>query len=511
MKGPTRLQNQAAQRLKANGLGTNVGEWTPRLVAHKALRSILALGVRQLVAQGLNILGAIFLARLLSPSEFGVYAIIVFIRGFLTAFGDAGLAASLIRQPREPEEGEYRAVFAFQQGMIAAVALPFWFACPLIAQLYKLPAHDAWVFRLVDLSLLCSSFQVIPSTKLERDLAFHKIAVIEISMAVVFNGVSVLLAYRGWGEMSFAWGLFLRSIVGAGLANVVRPWKIGWSRNWKGVREHLRFGIPYQGIAFVSLVKDSIGPTLIAIFLGAAEMGYVNWAVMTAFYPLLVLTVLQRVYLPTFSRLQDNPGSLSLSVEKILLATNSIVAPAAVATLVFIHPITSLIFGGKWLVAVPLFYIFWACNILNAISGPVQSLLNALGHSKTTFSFSVMWAAVTWIVGVPLILLIGVVGYAIATLAINLTNVLLFRIAQSRVRFKIFSVVGPVWAIAAGLAAAAALAEPYLPLRSIGGLATCLGCYAGAYMLVCALFYHTEIQQAWVLFWGGQWNVESLW
>src|SRR5579875_2302780 len=246
---------------------------------------MLPSGHPERLPEGLNILGAIFLARLLTPAEFGIYAIIVFIRGFLTAFSDAGLAASLIRQPVEPDEEDYRAIFTFQQMMVLGVAVPFWLACPLVAHLYKLPVHDAWVFRLVDLSLLCSSFQVIPSTKLERDLAFHKIAVIEISMALVFNGVSVFLAYQGWGEMSFAWGLFLRSIIGAGLANAIRPWRIGWRWDWKRIREHMRFGIPYQGIAFISLMKDSIGPTLIAIFLGAAEMGYVNWAIMITYYP----------------------------------------------------------------------------------------------------------------------------------------------------------------------------------------------------------------------------------
>src|SRR5579875_1921356 len=168
---------------------------------------MLPSGHPERLPEGLNILGAIFLARLLTPAEFGIYAIIVFIRGFLTAFSDAGLAASLIRQPVEPDEEDYRAIFTFQQMMVLGVAVPFWLACPLVAHLYKLPVHDAWVFRLVDLSLLCSSFQVIPSTKLERDLAFHKIAVIEISMALVFNGVSVFLSYQGWGD-EFCLGAF---------------------------------------------------------------------------------------------------------------------------------------------------------------------------------------------------------------------------------------------------------------------------------------------------------------
>jgi len=496
--------------LEAKGPSAETNGWTPRLVARKALRSILALGIRQVIAQGLNVLGAIFLARLLSPAQFGIYAIIVFIRSFLSAFGDAGLAASLIRQAGEPGEGAYRAVFAFQQLLIAVIAAAFWFACPLIAHMYRLPSHDAWVFRLVDLSLVFSSFQVIPSVLLERELAFHKVAIIEISMAAVFNGVSVALAYRGWGEMSFAWGLLLRSLVGAGLANLISPWRIGWSTDWKRIREHLRFGIPYQGIAFISLIKESIGPMLIAVFLGAAEMGYVNWANMVAVYPLVVLMVLQRMYLPAFARMQAHPESLPRFVEKILQGTNGVVAPLAIVTLVFCKPITIIAFGSKWLVALPLFYLFWSSNVFTATSTPLQSLLNALGNSRTTFLFAVIWAAGTWLIGAPLIFLTGAIGYAIATVAVNFTNIFLFRIAQSHVKFRIISVVGPAWALASVLGLAAVLAKPILPLSTFWGLTVCVGTYVSIYGVVCFVIYHSDIRRAWVLFRGGEWNPVSL-
>jgi O-antigen/teichoic acid export membrane protein len=466
--------------------------------------------MRQIAAQGLNVLGAVFMARLLTPAQFGVYGIIVFVRSFLTAFGDAGLAASLIRQRREPEDDDYRVVFTFQQGLMTLVAVPFWFACPLIAHLYKLPVHDAWVFRLVDLSLICSSFQVIPSVRLERDLAFEKIAVVELTMAAVFNGVSVLLAYRGWQEMSFAWGLLLRSLAGAALANLVRPSRIGWSADWSRVREHFRFGLPYQGIAFTSLLKDSIGPTLIALFLSTAAMGYVNWANMVAVYPLLILTVLQRVYLPAFARLQENPAFLPRFVEKILRATNGLVAPLAIVTLVFIRPITSIAFGEKWLAALPLFYVFWMSNLFTATSTPLQSLLNALGCSGTTFLFAAIWTAGTWVIGAPLIILMGALGYPIATAAVNLTNVFLFRIAQSHVRFKIFPVVAPVWGLALGLGAAAAVAKPLLPLDTAWGLAGCIVGYVSMYTAICLVVYRSDVRQVWALFWRRQWNPASL-
>ena len=249
---------------------------------------------------------------------------------------------------------------------------------------------------------------------------------------------------------------------------------------------------------------------LIAIFLGAAEMGYVNWANMVAVYPLLILTVLQRIYLPAFSRMGAHPESLPRFVERILRGTNGIVAPLAIVTLVFSRSITIIAFGNKWLVALPLFYLFWFSNVFTATSAPLQSLLNALGRSRTTFLFAAVWAAGTWLIGAPLILLMGAIGFAIATVAVNFTNIFLFRIAQSHVRFKIIPVIGPVWVLASALGVVSILVKPFLPLSSLGGLAVCIGIYVSIYGLVCFAIYRSDIRQVWTLFRGGEWDPASL-
>ncbi|MGH9356059.1 MAG: oligosaccharide flippase family protein, partial [Terriglobia bacterium] len=350
---------------------------------------------------------------------------------------------------------------------------------------------------------------VIPFVRLERVLAFQKIAIIEVGAAAVFNCVAVGLAWKGWGDISFAWAILAKSVTGAVLANIFSPWRIGLSTHWERIRRHLRFGIPYQGISFVSLVKDSIGPMLIGLLLGTAEMGYVNWATMVAVYPLLILTVLQRVYLPAFSRMQSRPETLAKFVEKTIWATNAIVAPAAILTLVFSTPITAVVFGTKWLVALPLLYVFWFSNIFAATSQPVFSLLNALGRSQTTLFFATVWMAGTWLLGAPLIFAIGAMGYAIATLAVNFTNIALFRIAQKQVSFRVLSTVGPVWLWASGLGLIAFLLEQFLPVSNFWGLAVGGGSYAIIYCVGAFIFYRNDIRKAWALAWQKNWGPAS--
>lgn len=420
----------------------------PQGVAQKTVHGALALGIRQVLVQGTRIIGGIFLARLLTPAEFGIYAIVLYLQTFLTAFGDAGLAASLIRQHEEPKTADYRAVFTIQQILVLVLTLLMWLAAPWIASKYHLTQQDAWLFRLVALSFLATSFMVVPLVRLERHLAFHKVAVVESAQAIVFNVFAVYFAWRGLGAYAFVWALLLRSLVGTVLANWISPWQIGWHWDWPLIRAHMSFGLPYQGIQVTSLLKDSISPVFIGLLLGTADVGYVTWASMIAAYPVLVLFVLQRLYMPAFARLQHHREQLVALAENVIWATNAIAAPLSILTLVMIVPITTVIYGTKWLVALPYFYLFWLANLFVPTATPAMGLLNALGKSKTALLFAVIWMAGTWIIGAPLILLYGAIGFAIASLIVQFSNFWLYRAAQRQVPFRLFSVITPLWVLA---------------------------------------------------------------
>ena len=171
------------------------------------------------------------------------------------------------------------------------------------------------------------------------------------------------------------------------------------------IRAHMSFGLPYQGIQVISLLKDSIAPIFIGFLLGTADVGYITWANMIAAYPVLILFVLQRLYMPAFAQVQNHRAQLIALAENVIWATNAIAAPLAILTLVMIVPITTLVYGTKWLVALPYFYLFWGANLFVPSATPAMGLLNALGKSKIALLFAFIWMAGTWIIGAPLILL----------------------------------------------------------------------------------------------------------
>jgi O-antigen/teichoic acid export membrane protein len=252
----------------------------------------------------------------------------------------------------------------------------------------------------------------------------------------------------------------------------------------------------------MSLLKDSITPVFIGLLLGAGSVGYVNWAQMVAAYPVLCLMVMQRVYLPAFARLQLHRESLTRFVEQVLRATNALVAPVAILTLVSIEPLTRYVFGQKWLPAVPLFCLLWAANLFVPTVTPLFALLNALGHSRTALKFALIWMLGTWVLGAPLVLAFGMIGFAIANLCVQFTNLILCRVVQTHLNFRILPMILPAWCVATVIGFATYFVMHFYLPTGLVGLATYFALGLSAYALCLLGLYRSELPKVWAAVWS---------
>lgn len=405
----------------------------------RATRGAIALGARQVLVTGLNIIGAAALARLVSPATFGVYAVAAFVVGFLNFFAEAGLGASLIRQQSTPSARDQQSAFTLQFSLSIVVVVIGWLLAPMIARSVDAVPHTVFLIRLALLSLVVSSAQLVPGAMLERELRFSRIGAINVAQAFAFNGFAVGLAAAGWPVIGVGIAMLSQSILGSVLLGATHPWRPGFVLREANLRERLGFSVPLQFSSILSSLKDAIAPLFVGALLGAHSVGLVEWANSFAAYPVLALMAFQSVYLPTFARLQHDVVSLGRAVDTVLRGTNMIVAPLACLTLALATPMTSIVFGDKWLVALPTFRLFWVANVFVASVSPLLSLLYARGQSITALYFTVTWMIATWALGVPLIHAFGIKGYGAANVGVQLTNLWLFHVAKKQVPIHLFT------------------------------------------------------------------------
>ena len=271
----------------------------------------------------------------------------------------------------------------------------------------------------------------------------------------------------------------VRAAIGAILAFRSEPWKIGLMWHSPTLLRHVHFGIQLQAGQFVSMLKDSISPLFVGMFLGTREVGYVTWATSLTAYAVWILMPLQRLYMPLFARLQHDREQLRRVVAFALWMSNAIAAPLTIITLALSRAITIQIFGQKWLVALPLYYIFCFGNLFIPCSTPMLGVLNAIGQSKKTLGMAVIWMATTWLFGVPGILLFGLNGFGVAIIGVQLTNLVLFWLVWRAISISPFPAYWPSWPFAGGVGILLLLLQLAVPVHNIRVLS-----YYGAIGLV---------------------------
>jgi len=424
-------------------LNTPTNDDIIQAVKQKTVKGIFSLFLRQGAIYFISIVGNIILARILKPSDFGIYAIIAVFVNFLVVFGDVGLGASLVQSTTEPSGEDYCTIFTFQQILVTALIVVAFMISPLIVRHYHLKAESDWMIRLMVITIGFATIRSISAIKLERHLEFTKLAGVEIAESFLFQVTAISLAILNMGVWSFVIGAIVKSVIGVFMIFAISPWRIRLHWEWPKVRSLMRFGLPYQGITIISLIKDSINPVLIGTLIGATAVGYVNWANVVASYPIFIIFIFNRLFFPAFSRLKHHTLSLEKAVEKVIYWNNLLVFILLAVLVSQVREITLIIFGAKWLPAVPLVYLFSFGDMFIASCAPLFAVLNALGKSRLAFIFSVVWMLSTWVFGYPLIRRYGFIGYGIAHMAVQLTNIAFIWKVKSLIKVRIISAIYP--------------------------------------------------------------------
>lgn len=420
----------------------------------RGARGALALGLRQLLVQALSAAATVVLARLLGAAEFGVFGITIFLMHVLVVAGDAGLAAALVREDREPGVLDYQAVFTFQQVATLAVASAGTAILVLVPALLPNGSALGLLIPAALCALVLTSFQTTPVAMLERHLGFDRLAVVEVAQALAFNGVAVAGALAGYGANAFALALMARASAGVLVVRRMAPSPASWRWDWERVRPRLRFGLAFQASTAVNLVRESLVPVYVGATLGSAAVGQVFFAQLLAAHVMTIAYMLQRVLMPLFARLQLREEELRRAVESSHFAVAVLVVPVQTTALVLADPLVRIVFGEQWLPVLPLFYILWVAQMLEPQLVVSVALMNALGRSERTLGMSVQLMVLSWIVGVLLLHWFGIVGFGVASLVLMSVKGRLLVEADDAIGTGSARIVLPVWI--AGLASAAA-------------------------------------------------------
>ncbi len=396
-------------------------------VKRRSTTSIFILIQRTFIIQIVGIVSTGFFAAFLSSEHWGVFGVVNSLIAFLTYFSDIGLAGALIQKKESVTREDLATTFTIQQLLVGTIIAVGIFLTPWITNMYKLDHDGIWLFRALLFSFFLSSLKTIPSILLERGLQFQKLVIPQILEVLSFNIVTVFFAWKGFGVMSFVYGVTARAIIGLVSLYLIAPWMIQIGISVQSAKKLIKYGIPFQSNSFLALLKDD----LMILFLGRVFsldiIGLISFAKKVSELPLrTIMDNITKVTFPAFSRIQHDQHALRVALNRTVFGIMACVLPIYTAMIFFYQPVVQIIPKyQKWEGAFLSFLFFCIGSITASVSTPLTNSLNAIGKIHITLYFMIGWVISTWIFVVLFIFLVGFHGFAFALMLISLVSVFL--------------------------------------------------------------------------------------
>lgn len=334
--------------------------------AHATWWSALEIAARYGVQIGVMIV----LARLLTPADFGLIAMLLVFTAVAALLVDSGFGTALVQRQRTSDDDE-TTVFLSGLAISVGVGAALWLAAPAIAAFYSQPGLVP-LTRLLVWILPLSAFAAVPDALLTQRLDFRARANAEIIASLCSGTLAVLLAWRGFGVWSLAWQSIAAIGVRAAMLWLFSHWRPRGRFSMASFRSLFGFGSYMLMSNLLNTISIRLQSLLIGKLFDSRTLGYYTLAQNTQQAPAQFMSgVLNRVGLPVFSTVADQPGKLVGALRLSLRVALFVFVPCMVGIAVVAKPLIAVVYGQRWVSAAPLLSIlavsatFWPLHVLN--------------------------------------------------------------------------------------------------------------------------------------------------
>lgn len=311
--------------------------------------------------QGISALFAIYLARLLSPGDYGLVAMPMVFMAIALCFIDSGFASALVRKP-DLKENDIVTAFEFNIIVGLVCYLILFFCSPFIADFYNAPILSD-LLKVSALSLLIGSCSTVQQALLTKEIDFKRQAKISLCASLLSGLIGVIMAKNGMG----VWSLVFQGVCSQSVRTVLL-WKTSKWRpkgHWSNESFHYlwNYGSKMLASSLLDTIYNNIYPIIIGKFFSKEDLGNFVTANHLGSLPSSNLTgVLQRVTFPVLSTIQNDDERLAKNYRKILRLSAFLIFPLMLGLSAASEPFVIGLLGDKWSGAVILLQL--ACFYL---------------------------------------------------------------------------------------------------------------------------------------------------
>lgn len=303
--------------------------------------------VQRFSLQGTQFVITLFMARLLSPREYGIVGMLSIFLAISGVFIDCGFTSALTRKQDRTHE-DLCTVFWFNI-VIACIAYVILFiGAPYISAFYNMPELTL-LTRVLGLTVIIGAFNSVQYTLLVTKLDFKSITKVTLPTTILSGIIGILCAYFGFSY----WALVISAIFSTTMGVICywhfSDWRPSLSFSKSSFKEMFSFGSKLLLTSLIDTTYNNLYGLVIGKKFSANVLGNYTRAESYANFPSISVSgVMQRVTYPVLCKIQNNNTDLRESYRKFLKLTAFVIFPMMFGLSALAKPFVILVIGQQW-------------------------------------------------------------------------------------------------------------------------------------------------------------------
>ncbi len=400
-------------------------------LSQKVVRSTFWVGAFKVTERTLRFIRTIIVARLLSPTDFGLFGLACLAMDILDRFSETGVKTALIQKKERSEDFLDTAWMINLIRNIFLFSLLF-FGAPFIARFFN-NLSAAPLIRVIAVIMIVRGLTNIGTVYFVKELDFRKQFVFQIAGTLVNIIITLILAFILRNAWALVWGYLAQSITNCAVSYILHPYRPKLRLELPKAKELLNFGKWIFGSSILIFLITQGDDILVGKVLGLTALGLYQMAYAISQLPTTEIThVVSQIAFPTYSKIQSDIHKLKEAYFRILQVTLFVSLPLAAGIFFFGYDFTRIALGDKWLPMVPTLMLLSIQGAIRAFGATTGPLFQAVGKpkiaTKLQFAQFIMMATVIY----PLVKFFGIFGAALTIVSVSI--VLFFFVCYEVIR-----------------------------------------------------------------------------
>lgn len=331
-------------------------------------------------AQGVAFVVSIVLARMLTPDDYGLVAMVTVITAILNVFVDSGMANALI-QKKYVDDLDFSTVFYFNIVFCCFLYICLFVASPFLADLYHEPELKN-IIRGLGLTVVISGIKNVQISYVSKTMQFKKFFFATLGGTLFAAVVGIVMAYKGYG----VWALVVQQVANTGIDTIILwitvKWRPKFIFSFLRLKDLLKYGWKLLTSNLLDTLYNNVRQLIIGFMYSSSDLAFYNKG---KSFPWLIIeninSSINSVLLPTMSSAQDDRDLLCVMTRRSIKVSIYIMAPMMMGLCFVAEPFIQLLLTEKWLECVPYLRIFCISYMFYPIHTANLNAILAKGRS----------------------------------------------------------------------------------------------------------------------------------